>query len=103
MARAGDRLKEAVHINKSLSNLGNVISALLAQQKHVPYRDSKLTYFLADSIGGDAKTLMVACVSPIDFSQTEQTLKFASRVRSAPQYSVVLMALAGCSACARSL
>ena len=81
----GVRLKEAASINKSLSNLGNVVSALVGQKPHVPYRDSKLTYFLADSIGGDAKTLMVACVSPIDFSQTEQTLKFASRVRSAPQ------------------
>jgi hypothetical protein len=70
--RAGDRLKEAVHINKSLSNLGNVISALLAQQKHVPYRDSKLTYFLADSIGGNAKTLMIACLSPSFYSESEQ-------------------------------
>ena len=72
MARAGDRLKEAVHINKSLSNLGNVISALLAQQKHVPYRDSKLTYFLADSIGGNAKTLMIAFLSPSFYSESEQ-------------------------------
>jgi hypothetical protein len=59
-----------------------VISALLARQKHIPYRDSKLTYFLADSIGGNAKTLMIACLSPSFYSETEQTMKFASRTRN---------------------
>ena len=76
------RLKEACNINKSLSNLGNVIAALIARQKHIPYRDSRLTYFLGDSIGGNAKTLMIACLSPSFYSETDQTMRFAARVRS---------------------
>ena len=78
----GERLVEAGNINKSLMQLGQVMAALLSHKTHVPYRDSKLTFFLADSIGGDAKTLMVACLSPSSFSETEQTLKFAARMRN---------------------
>lgn len=68
----GDRLKEAASINLSLSALGNVISALAAGNgRHVPYRDSKLTRLLRDSLGGNARTLMVACVSPCDLDADE--------------------------------
>eukprot|EP00767_Chilomastix_cuspidata_P002831 gnl/Chilomastix_cuspidata/296.p1 GENE.gnl/Chilomastix_cuspidata/296~~gnl/Chilomastix_cuspidata/296.p1 ORF type:complete len:1068 (+),score=414.28 gnl/Chilomastix_cuspidata/296:44-3247(+) len=80
----GDRLKEAQQINQSLSALGNVIKALTDPKKrHVPYRDSKLTRLLQDSLGGNAKTIMVACCSPADmnFEETLSTLKYASRAR----------------------
>ncbi|CAK4657099.1 hypothetical protein LEN26_015334 [Aphanomyces euteiches] len=79
----GQRLKEAQNINQSLSTLGNVIQARANKQKHVPYRDSSLTYLLQDSLGGDSKTLMVACSSPVDYNAEESfcTLNFASRAR----------------------
>ncbi|KOC65073.1 Osmotic avoidance abnormal protein 3 [Habropoda laboriosa] len=80
----GDRLKEAASINLSLSALGNVISALAAGQgRHVPYRDSKLTRLLRDSLGGNARTLMIACVSPSDADgeETLSTLRYAARAR----------------------
>ncbi|XP_039310398.1 osmotic avoidance abnormal protein 3 isoform X2 [Solenopsis invicta] len=80
----GDRLKEAASINLSLSALGNVISALAAGNgRHVPYRDSKLTRLLRDSLGGNARTLMIACVSPsdIDAEETLSTLRYAARAR----------------------
>ncbi|KAG1326219.1 Kinesin-like protein KIN-14P [Cocos nucifera] len=78
----GDRLKEAQHINKSLSALGDVISALAQKNTHVPYRNSKLTQLLQDSLGGQAKTLMFVHISPeMDaISETISTLKFAERV-----------------------
>ena len=63
----GDRLNEANKINLSLSALGNVISALVdGKSKHIPYRDSKLTRLLQDSLGGNTKTVMIAAVSPAD-------------------------------------
>ncbi|KAL9255675.1 Kinesin-like protein, partial [Drosera capensis] len=79
---SGDRLKEAQHINKSLSCLGDVFLALSQKCSHVPYRNSKLTLLLQDALGGNAKTLMFAHVSPEgdDFSETVSTLKFAQRV-----------------------
>ena len=71
----GERLKEATKINLSLSALGNVISALVdGKSKHVPYRDSKLTRLLQSSLGGNTKTLMVACVSPAD-NNYDETLR----------------------------
>ncbi|KAJ7546715.1 hypothetical protein O6H91_08G051300 [Diphasiastrum complanatum] len=80
----GDRLREAQHINKSLSALGDVIAALAHKSPHVPYRNSKLTQLLQDSLGGQAKTLMFVHVnSDVDsYGETISTLKFAERVAS---------------------
>uniref|UniRef100_A0A0E0RIG6 Kinesin motor domain-containing protein n=1 Tax=Oryza rufipogon TaxID=4529 RepID=A0A0E0RIG6_ORYRU len=80
----GDRLKEAQYINKSLSALGDVIASLAQKNSHVPYRNSKLTQLLQDSLGGQAKTLMFVHVSPeLDaVGETISTLKFAERVAS---------------------
>ncbi|XP_026457507.1 kinesin-like protein KIN-14F [Papaver somniferum] len=78
----GDRLKEALHINKSLSALGDVIASLAQKNAHVPYRNSKLTQLLQDSLGGQAKTLMFVHISPDPDAvlETLSTLKFAERV-----------------------
>ncbi|KAK6286080.1 hypothetical protein POUND7_012259 [Theobroma cacao] len=78
----GDRLKEAQHINKSLSALGDVIASLAQKNPHVPYRNSKLTQLLQDSLGGQAKTLMFVHISPEPdaIGETISTLKFAERV-----------------------
>lgn len=81
---AGDRLKEAQKINLSLSALGNVISALVdGKTQHIPYRDSKLTRLLQDSLGGNTKTVMIANCSPADynFDETLSTLRYASRAK----------------------
>ncbi|NXX23636.1 KIFC3 protein, partial [Podargus strigoides] len=80
----GSRLREAQHINKSLSALGDVIYALRSRQAHVPFRNSKLTYLLQDSLSGDSKTLMMVQVSPAEKNSSETlcSLKFAERVRS---------------------
>ncbi|XP_040570010.1 osmotic avoidance abnormal protein 3 isoform X2 [Lepeophtheirus salmonis] len=82
---SGDRLKEATKINLSLSALGNVISALVdGKSKHIPYRDSKLTRLLQDSLGGNTKTIMVACLSPSDnnYDETLSTLRYANRAKN---------------------
>ncbi|KAG4402892.1 hypothetical protein GLYMA_02G302800v4 [Glycine max] len=78
----GERLKEAQHINKSLSALGDVISALAQKSPHIPYRNSKLTQVLQDSLGGHAKTLMFVHINPevTALGETISTLKFAERV-----------------------
>uniref|UniRef100_A0A0D9V5J1 Kinesin motor domain-containing protein n=1 Tax=Leersia perrieri TaxID=77586 RepID=A0A0D9V5J1_9ORYZ len=78
----GDRLKEAQHINKSLSALGDVIFSLAQKNAHVPYRNSKLTQVLQSSLGGQAKTLMFVQINPDveSYSETISTLKFAERV-----------------------
>uniref|UniRef100_A0A1A8FXM7 Kinesin-like protein n=1 Tax=Nothobranchius korthausae TaxID=1143690 RepID=A0A1A8FXM7_9TELE len=80
----GSRLREAQCINKSLSALGDVISALRGKYAHVPFRNSRLTYLLQDSLSGDSKTLMMVQVSPLPGNMSESvcSLKFAQRVRS---------------------
>ena len=94
----GQTLKEGININKGLLALGNVISALGDEERrkeggHVPYRDSKLTRLLQDSIGGNSKTLMIACVSPADTNLDESlnTLKYANRARNIKNKPVVNM------------
>ncbi|KAL6073941.1 Kinesin-related protein 3 [Balamuthia mandrillaris] len=86
----GMRLDEAKRINASLLALGNVISALVARKKHVPYRDSKLTRLLQNSLGGNARTTLVINCSPSSFNVTEtlSTLRFGSRaslIRNKPK------------------
>uniref|UniRef100_A0A6N2MLA4 Kinesin motor domain-containing protein n=1 Tax=Salix viminalis TaxID=40686 RepID=A0A6N2MLA4_SALVM len=92
----GMRFKEGIHINKGLLALGNVISALGDEKRrkeggHVPYRDSKLTRLLQDSLGGNSKTVMIACVSPADTNaeETLNTLKYANRARNIQNKAVV--------------
>ncbi|CAN6450848.1 unnamed protein product [Victoria cruziana] len=79
----GERLNEAKNINRSLSALGDVISALATKSSHVPFRNSKLTHLLQDSLGGDSKTLMFVQISPSDkdLGETLSSLSFAARVR----------------------
>ena len=82
---AGIRLKEATKINLSLSALGNVISALVdGKSKHIPYRDSKLTRILQDSLGGNTKTVMCANAGPADYNydETLSTLRYANRAKN---------------------
>ncbi|XP_031478571.1 kinesin-like protein KIN-4C [Nymphaea colorata] len=92
----GLRFKEGVHINRGLLALGNVISALGDEKKrkeggHVPYRDSKLTRLLQDSLGGNSKTVMIACVSPAETNaeETLNTLKYANRARNIQNKAIV--------------
>ncbi|KAL8141225.1 hypothetical protein V2J09_007246, partial [Rumex salicifolius] len=92
----GMRLREGIHINKGLLALGNVISALGDEKKrkeggHVPYRDSKLTRLLQDSLGGNSKTVMIACVSPADTNaeETLNTLKYANRARNIQNKAII--------------
>ncbi|XP_078085577.1 kinesin-like protein KIF13B isoform X3 [Mustelus asterias] len=93
----GDRLKEGSNINKSLTTLGLVISALADQaagknkNKFVPYRDSVLTWLLKDSLGGNSKTAMIATVSPAadNYDETLSTLRYADRAKSIINHAVV--------------
>ncbi|XP_034441165.1 kinesin-like protein KIF21B isoform X4 [Hippoglossus hippoglossus] len=90
----GERAREGISINCGLLALGNVISALGDQTKkggHVPYRDSKLSRLLQDSLGGNSRTVMIACVSPSDrdFMETLNTLKYANRARNIKNKVVV--------------
>ncbi|CAD7946219.1 unnamed protein product [Amoebophrya sp. A120] len=83
----GDRFREGVAINQGLLALGNVIAALgdaSLNKAHVPYRDSRLTRLLQDSLGGNSRTVMLACVSPADvnFGESLNTLKYANRARN---------------------
>ncbi|CAJ0928585.1 unnamed protein product, partial [Mesorhabditis belari] len=81
----GERFKEATKINLSLSALGNVISALVdGRSTHIPYRDSKLTRLLQDSLGGNSKTVMVACIGPASYNFEESlgTLRYANRAKN---------------------
>uniref|UniRef100_A0A672SMK3 Kinesin family member 13B n=1 Tax=Sinocyclocheilus grahami TaxID=75366 RepID=A0A672SMK3_SINGR len=94
---AGERLKEGSNINKSLTTLGLVISALAEQgagknkNKFVPYRDSVLTWLLKDSLGGNSRTAMVATVSPAadNYDETLSTLRYADRAKSIVNHAVV--------------
>uniref|UniRef100_A0A8C5NFM6 Kinesin motor domain-containing protein n=1 Tax=Gouania willdenowi TaxID=441366 RepID=A0A8C5NFM6_GOUWI len=90
----GDRLKEGISINRGLLALGNVISALGEESKKntfIPYRDSKLTRLLQDSLGGNSHTLMIACVSPADsnMEETINTLRYADRARKIKNKPIV--------------
>lgn len=83
----GERAREGISINCGLLALGNVISALgdvTKKATHVPYRDSKLTRLLQDSLGGNSDSLLIACISPSDrdFCETLNTLKYANRARN---------------------
>ena len=92
---AGERLKEAGMINKSLSALGNVINSLVdmsnGKSTHVPYRDSKLTFILRDSLGGNSKTVIIANISPSagSMGETLSTLEFAKRAKEIKNKAVV--------------
>lgn len=98
---AGARLKEAGMINKSLAALGSVINALVdiseGKSRHVHYRDSKLTFLLKDSLGGNSKTCIVAAVSPsaTSFGETLSTLKFAQRAKQIRNKAIVNEDLSG--------
>ena len=80
----GEQMREAQAINKSLSALGDVISALASEQGHIPFRNHKLTMLMSDSLGGNAKTLMFVNVSPTDsnLDESQNSLQYAQRVRT---------------------
>ncbi|CAM6019631.1 unnamed protein product [Sphagnum balticum] len=93
---AGERLKEAGNINKSLSQLGNVINILAevaqtGKQRHIPYRDSRLTFLLQESLGGNAKLAMICAISPASSCRNEtlSTLRFAQRAKAMQNKAVV--------------
>ncbi|XP_062164877.1 kinesin-like protein KIN-12B isoform X2 [Alnus glutinosa] len=93
---AGERLKEAGNINRSLSQLGNLINILAevsqtGKQRHIPYRDSRLTFLLQESLGGNAKLAMVCAISPLQSckSETFSTLRFAQRAKAIKNKAVV--------------
>ncbi|KAJ8720482.1 hypothetical protein PYW08_005947 [Mythimna loreyi] len=81
---SAERLREASRINQALSSLGNVISALAENSPHVPYRDSKLTRILQDSLGGNSKTIMIANIGPASYNydETITTLRYAHRAKA---------------------
>lgn len=98
----GQRLKEGANINKSLTTLGKVISALAAQSSapakgkkkaaaadFIPYRDSVLTWLLKDSLGGNSKTAMIAAISPADYEETLSTLRYADQAKKIQNKAVV--------------
>ena len=89
---SGDTAKEGAKINLSLTALGNVISALVdGKSQHIPYRTSKLTRLLQDSLGGNTKTVMMAACSPADYNYDETcgTLRYASRAKAIKNKPVV--------------
>lgn len=79
----GDRFKEGANINKSLLALGNCINSLSDGTKHIPYRDSKLTRLLKDSLGGNCQTVMIANIGPssVTYDDTYNTLRYADRAK----------------------
>lgn len=88
---SGERLREGANINKSLTTLGRVISKLAEPVRTgiVPYRDSILTWLLSDSLGGNSKTAMIACISPADYDETVTTLRYADAVKHISTNAVV--------------
>lgn len=85
-------MKEGININMGLLALGNVISALTDKKSdYVPYRNSKLTRILQDSLGGNSNTCMIACVSPAEsnYEETLSTLKYADRARKIKNKPIV--------------
>ncbi|XP_072715301.1 kinesin-like protein KIF27 isoform X1 [Ciconia boyciana] len=90
----GERFKESIQINSGLLALGNVISALGDPKRksiHIPYRDAKITRILKDSLGGNAKTVMITCISPSssDFDESLNSLKYANRAKNIKNKPVV--------------
>lgn len=90
----GKRLEECKKINQSLSCLGNVIAALTdskGQKAHIPYRDSKITRLLEDSLGGNCKTTMMAMISPAvdSFMETLSSVKFVNRAKNIKNQAIV--------------
>ncbi|GFO31121.1 kinesin-like protein kif27, partial [Plakobranchus ocellatus] len=90
----GDRFKESIFINSGLLSLGNVISALGDMKKkasHIPYRESKITRLLKDSLGGNAQTLMICCISPAasNFDESLNSLKYANRAKNIKNKPVI--------------
>jgi hypothetical protein len=90
----GLRMREGISINQGLLALGNVIAALTDESghtKYIPYRDSKLTRILSDSLGGNSKTWMIACVSPSadDSEESLNTLRYACRAMKIANTPVV--------------
>ncbi|AAW41182.2 kinesin, putative [Cryptococcus deneoformans JEC21] len=92
----GTRLKEGANINKSLTTLGKVISALAQagqnkrkKEEHVPYRDSVLTWLLKESLGGNSKTAMIAAISPADYEETLSTLRYADAAKKIKTHAIV--------------
>ena len=87
----GSRAQEGISINKSLSTLNKVIESLVTHKSHIPYRESSLTRLLKDSLGGNAKTVMIACVSPADTNcnETINTLRWADQARKIQNKPVV--------------
>ncbi|KAL2266376.1 hypothetical protein VTJ83DRAFT_5728 [Remersonia thermophila] len=96
----GQRLREGSNINKSLTTLGRVIAALADPKQHrpsrggasssvVPYRDSILTWLLKDSLGGNSKTAMIACIAPSDYEETLSTLRYADQAKRIRTRAVV--------------
>lgn len=83
---SGDAQKEAIEINKSLTALGDVIEALTKGEKHIPYKNHKLTQLMQDALGGTSKTLMVVACSPAaaDLEETTVTLRYAARAKQIP-------------------
>ena len=98
---SGQGMTEAQNINKSLSALGDVMAALQDKSKHVPYRNSKLTQLLADSLGGNSKTFMFVNVNPAQAAAAETlcSLNFATRVRSVERTAKKIQPERACTQC----
>lgn len=85
----GERFREGSNINRSLTTLGRVINILAAGGDVIPFRDSMLTYLLSDSLGGNSKTAMIACISPTDYYESLSTLRYADAAKRIKTKAVV--------------